>query len=255
MTQDRLFAGLERAHGPRPWGRVLDAGTGAHSLRWLLGREPDQVLGVTASEGMASQLRQELGAALRPVDRLLVGNWTDPTLLHGERFDVVLADYLLGAVDGFAPYFQDQLFERLRPLVAGRLYAVGLEPLPDAAESEGGRLILELQRLRDACILLAGHRCYREFPLSWVLRHIERAGLVVEDAWSLPVVYRERYLQGQLGVCERKLPLLRDRGLAEALAHTIADLRARGVAWLAAHPEGIPLGSDWVVVARAPDQV
>ena len=57
-------------------------------------------------------------------------------------FDTVLADYLLGAVEGFAPYWQGQLFGRLRPLVAKRLYVIGLQPYihgrPDTA---AGRIV------------------------------------------------------------------------------------------------------------------
>src|SRR5690606_8319512 len=83
---------------------------------------------VTASPRMMDSMRREVGERLRPQDRLLVGNWMDPQLLAGEVYDTVLADYLLGAVEGFAPYWQDRLFARLRPLVGGRLHLVGLEP-------------------------------------------------------------------------------------------------------------------------------
>ncbi|MBK7760445.1 MAG: class I SAM-dependent methyltransferase, partial [Deltaproteobacteria bacterium] len=210
-TTDRLFASVERLQGTTPWGRVLDAGTGEHSLRWLSERPTEALAAVTASEAMARGLREKV--PLRPQDRLIIGNWTDPTLLAGETFDTVLADYLLGAVDGFAPYFQDQLFPRLRPLVRHRLYTIGLAPYPDVAEDEGGALILELARLRDACILLAKHRCYREYPLDWTCRHLERAGFTVEDAWSTPIVYRERFITGQLRVCESKLGYLSDKAL------------------------------------------
>ena len=101
----------------------------------------------------------------------------------GQVFDVVLADYLLGSIDGFAPYFQvsthnniqrvkekkereakrrrnkieetrenkrrerknhtliffkDKLFERLKPHTKKDLYFVGMEPLPDTADSSQG---------------------------------------------------------------------------------------------------------------------
>ncbi len=39
-------------------------------------------------------------------DQIIVGNWKDPSFLKGQVYDVVLADYLLGSIDGFAPYFQ-----------------------------------------------------------------------------------------------------------------------------------------------------
>ena len=46
----------------------------------------------------------------------MLGNWVDPNLLKGAQYDTVLADYLLGAIEGFAPYYQPYLFKRLRPL-------------------------------------------------------------------------------------------------------------------------------------------
>ena len=57
MTTDRLFTSVERLQGTTPWGRVLDAGTGEHSLRWLSERPTEALAAVTASEGMARGLR------------------------------------------------------------------------------------------------------------------------------------------------------------------------------------------------------
>ena len=50
--------------------------------------------------------------------------------------------------------------------IKDKMYIIGLEPYPDVTDSKGGQLILELSRLRDACILLAKHRPYREYPLN-----------------------------------------------------------------------------------------
>lgn len=187
-------------------------------------------------------------SALRPQDRLVVGNWTDEALLAGERFEVVLADYLLGAVDGFAPYFQDRLFGRLRRHVGDALYVVGLEPMPDQASDPGAQIILDINRLRDACILLAGHRCYREYPMDWAVRSLESSGYRVESAERVPILFGERYVRGQLGVCERKLAHFGDRALAERMGEVVAALRARALAALARGP--IRFGADYVVSAR-----
>lgn len=246
---DLLFDTLVRLHGARPWGAVLDAGTGSHSLGWICGLPTTRWTAVTGDPARERSMKAEFADRMRPDDRVLTGNWTDPTLLVGERYDVVLADYLLGAIDGFAPYFQDRLFERLRPLCAGALYGVGLAPYPDAADTPGGRVILEIARLRDACILLAGHRCYREYPLDWVCRHLERAGFTVEEAISFPIVYRERFINGQLDVCERKLPHFADRALAAAMERTIAELRERALK-ICQVEGGIRFGEDWIFAAR-----
>ncbi|MCB9765705.1 MAG: class I SAM-dependent methyltransferase [Alphaproteobacteria bacterium] len=246
---DRLFEEIARAQGDHPWGAVLDAGAGIHSLRWLSALPTERIVGVTASSFASTQMETALSGRWRGQDQLVVGNWTDPTLLAGQRFETVLADYLLGAVDGHAPYFQDRLFPRLRPHVAGRLYVVGLEPFPDGADTEAGRIVLEIARLRDACILLAGHRCYREYPRAWVERALEAAGFTVTRSWSLPIIFRERYVNGQLDVCVNKLPLLRDRALAETLKAHIEALRSRALEVVKAR-DGLRFGADYVVVAE-----
>jgi len=35
-----------------------------------------------------------------PAKEMLIGNWQDPGFLEGRKYDTILADYLLGAVDG-----------------------------------------------------------------------------------------------------------------------------------------------------------
>ncbi len=244
-SQDLLFSGIERFHGEAPWGRVLDAGTGAHSLSWLCTLESESLTLVTGAAPRARRLE----GGLRAQDRALAGNWQDPTLLFEERFDVVLADYLLGAIEGFAPYFQGQLFKRLLPHVAGVLYLVGKEPLPDQAPTEGGQAILEIERLRDACILLAQHRCYREYPQAWVERSLEQSGFEVQAAWQQGIVYGPSYIERQLKVCSNKLRFFKDAALAETMAKHIEELRSRALV-LAEIEGGIALGSDYIVVAR-----
>lgn len=259
-VEDTLFGLIRRFHEPRPWGAVLDAGTGWHSLHWIRSLDTERWTAITGAPARERDLKRRLGpAGLRPVDRIVTGNWTDPLLLHAadvgqdEHYDVVLADYLLGAIDGFAPYFQDQLFARLRRHVApehGRLYVVGLGPYPDSADEVGGRLVLEMARLRDACILLAGHRCYREYPREWVHRSLERSGFAVVESVAVPIVYRQRFFDGQLGVCERKLPYIRDVALRAAVGSHIAELRTRVTEHLARCGGGIHFGHDYVVAAE-----
>jgi len=93
--------------------------------------------------------------------KVVIGNWDNSTsstsLCENEMFDTILADYLVGAIDGFSPYFQDLIFPRLCTHLKsnGRIYVVGLEPIPDKADGDGN-LICKVTKLRDACILLAG---------------------------------------------------------------------------------------------------
>lgn len=253
---DTLFDTITRMQGDRPWGRFLDAGTGKHSLRWVTSLQTDAWTAVTGDPARERNLLRDLGPEVRPQDRVVTGNWGDEVFLHGEVYDTVLADYLLGALDGFAPYHQDRLFKRLRRHVGKRIYVVGLQPYPDGIvpgeghDTEAGRLILEIARLRDACILLAGHRCYREYPHDWVVRSLHASGFRVQEAVAINIVYRQRFIDGQLDVARRKLALFRDKRLAAAMQDQIEELRGRASA-ACNRLDGLRFGMDYIVAADA----
>jgi hypothetical protein len=246
-----LYEKLTELQGATPWGSVLDTGTGRGSMRWLLSVQTERWTAVTGSPRMADATRTEIGERLRPQDRLIVGNWMEPDLLAGESYDTVLADYLLGALDAFAPYWQDRLFVRLRPLVGRRLYVIGLEPyVPHIPSDPAGRIINEIGRLRDACLLLSEDRPYREYPLEWVLRHLELAGLRPVDAHRFPIRYGERFINSQLDLCTHSLSRLRNRTLALTLHAHAAELRERALA-LAAREGGLQHGHDYIILAES----
>lgn len=101
---DGLFSWIEEreAAQPQPWGRVLDAGTGRHSLSWLLGLAARssgavaEVAAVTGERSLADTLANEFAghAAGIPL-RVHAGNWADDAFLREEEatgpFDVVIA--------------------------------------------------------------------------------------------------------------------------------------------------------------------
>ena len=104
-----LYRHIENLHAERPWGHVLDAGTGDNSLRWLSSLDTQSWTAVTGSMGEANRTQANIAHAQRPQDKLVLGNWADRQFMQGEIFDTVLADYLLGAIEGFSPYFQPYL--------------------------------------------------------------------------------------------------------------------------------------------------
>lgn len=249
---DLLFDHIAKVHGDRSWASVLDAGTGRHSLKWVRSLPTERWVAVTADPDMARSVESDATGegALREGDRVVLGDWTDATLLAGERFDVVLADYLLGAVDGFAPYFQHRLFERLARHVAGRLYVVGLEPLPDKPVNEAERVVTDVARMRDALLLLCRERPYREFPLEWVRHHVERAGLRVVSEQRFRNVLGHGWVDRQLDMCARRVARLPDVSLREPMAASVEALRARAHAACDAH-NGLRCGWDHVLAAEA----
>ena len=226
-----LFSFIEELQGSTAFGRVLDAGTGPRSLGWLRTLETEAITAVTGDPLMKRQVERIVGDWQRPQDRLVVGNWIDPALLDGEWFDTVLADYLLGSIEGFAPYFQDRLFARLRALTAGRLYLTGVEPyVAERPRGEAGALVWSIGRYRDACLMLLGKTPYREFPLAWVLTQLKQSGFEVAAARKFPARYSAKFVNGQIDLPRPGLERMADRALGEALIARGEALRAKALA-------------------------
>lgn len=243
-----IFDQIAALHGEENWGNVLDAGTGINSLRWLRTLPAESLTAVTGAEMMVRRIGEALGPSPAN-ERILAGNWADPAFLRNETFDVVLADYLIGAIDGFAPYFQDAMIERLRAACAGRLYLVGLEPyVLDKPSDPEADIVFRIGRLRDTFLLLSGQKTYREFPLAWVTRHLERAGFRTIDIRKFPIRYRARFVNAQLDMCANRLHLVPE-DLRSALAAHVENLREQALR-LETKNEGLRLGFDYVIAAE-----
>ena len=276
------------------FGRFLDAGTGSHSLRWMasiIHREAlladtnngassspkvsmESFTAITADEGMRRRVFNEAKAlSIEDKGDVIIGNWKEGVgrdgtiefgssdasdgsklLLEGQQFDVILADYLVGAIDGFSPYFQDLIFNRLVPHLApgGRLYVIGLQPIPDNVDSPAN-IMCKIRRVRDACILLANHRCYREYPLDWIERHLKKAGLNVVKSRTYPIRYDHSTMVRQINVGRSKLKLFPSEGMANEMRKVLDDLEKESLEVTRRQSDGrVTLGYDYVVVAERP---
>lgn len=192
-TEDPAFKWLSQVLTPRLSTdgsiKVLDAGTGPDSLLWMASLPVASITAVTACDGMCATVEAETLAFINTQkDKVLVGNWQDPSFLRGEAFDFVLADYLLGAVDHFAPDFQDGVLRRVGELVkpGGYLAIIGREPFDPvgaAAIDPAAKILVDIQALKDAATLLTRHRSYREMPQRWVEAQLSLLGfqLVVQQ--------------------------------------------------------------------------
>jgi hypothetical protein len=283
---------MEDPNNKGSFGRFLDAGTGSHSLRWMasiLHREHllanthgasspkvsmDSFTAITADENMRRRVYDE-AKELSIADKgdVIIGNWKEGVgkdghiefgnssddeskklLLEGQQFDTILADYLVGAIDGFSPYFQDLIFNRLVPHLAegGRLYVIGLQPLPDSVDGPAN-VMCKIRRVRDACILLANHRCYREYPIDWIERHLERAGLNVIQTRTYPIRYDHATMVRQINVGRSKLKLFPSKGMAAEMGKVLDDLEKESLEVTSKQESGrVTLGFDYVVVAERP---
>ena len=283
-SDDALFGSIEKSQqeSGKPFGEFLDSGTGSHSLRWiasLVGKDSADDLSisrycaVTADETMRRNVQNEAEAlGIEDKGEVVIGNWAEgfdleeddkrSTIIKGEgrhlckneKYDTILCDYLIGAVDGFSPYYQDRIFPRLvthlRP--GGRVYVVGLNPIPDKVDGPA-HVFCKITKLRDACILLAGHRCYREYPPDWIERHLKLAGLEVVSQKRFPIMYSFNTMLRQLNVARSKLSLFPSKGLADEMRKSIDDLEAEAKQAIDKSPTGrIRLGFDYVITAELP---
>ena len=282
-SNDALFGSIEERQGTRPFGRVLDAGTGVHSLRWLATLRSERhgmthCTAVTADVGMQTSCQREVDAmGMMDHFHIIRGNWfpnpldPDETFLPdldvdgGQLFDTILADYLVGAMDGFSPYAQDLMIPKLCRYLkpGGRLYLVGLQPLPDSVPGDpDATLICRVRQVRDACILLAGHRCYREYPLSWIQRKVDAATnvgsgdshrLVLLHSSQFPILYTTATVGKQINVGRSKIPIIRRTNpiLADGLGIELQNLEQKVRTACNKRPNGkIELGFDYVVTAE-----
>jgi len=245
-----LFRHIQRLHGERPWGTLLDAGTGVQSIRWVADLPTERWTAVSASPSHAAQVRNAIQQAQRPNDRIVHGNWVDANLLKGEIYDTVIADYLLGAIEGFAPYFQPYLFKRLHPLTRNMLYLKGLEPYVPTPrpETTAGRVVWEIGRYRDACVLLSGDVPYREYPAQWVVDHLHSAGFAVQNVKHFTIRHKEKFVNAQIDLCTPGLEKLTDRGLAQALKERGEALRAEALEVIKTDG-ALNFGSNYVIAA------
>lgn len=251
---DVLFGCIESQQGDTPFGDFLDAGTGTHSLRWIatLGNEKGMSSFTAVTADVTMKLNVEREAQKLGVlegNHIVMGNWFGELDLPKTQYDTILADYLVGAMDGFSPYRQDEMIPKLAKLLkpGGRLYIVGLEPIPDAAEGPRN-VICKVRQVRDACILLAGHRCYREYPVEWIEKQITRTpGLQLGKTDRFPILYRYNTILRQINVGRSKFASFPTPALESAMKQVLDDLDNQAEQATINGP--IKFGFDYVVAA------
>jgi hypothetical protein len=263
---DALFGAIEKQQGDKPFGAFLDAGTGLHSLRWIATLTPERshpypitkYTAITADETMRRNVQDEANAlGIGNKGDVIIGNWFAPHMpldLGQEQYDTILADYLIGAMDGFSPYQQDCMLPKLAALLkpGGRLYVVGLEPIPDSADADAD-VICKVRRIRDACILLAGHRCYREYPVEWVHRQFNTTtpGMKLLRTSKFPILYRHATIVKQINVARSKFRFFPNPEVADAMRKVLDDLEVESLEATQRAPNGrLQLGFDYVVSAE-----
>lgn len=98
-----------------------------------------------------------------------------------------------------------------------------MNPIPDHAPPPAD-IVGEVRRARDACILLAGHRPYREFPLTWTKRHLEKAGMRIVKSKNFTILHSEDSIRRQIRVAQSKLALMPSIALRAGMEQYLSEL-------------------------------
>ena len=262
LHRDRLLGSIREGGQGRGGASSDDASSSSSSSSSVVvDSSPRVTMGsytaVTADEAMRRRVYDEaVELGVGGMGDVVIGNWVDETLLGGRTYDTILADYLVGAIDGFSPHFQDRVFPRLARHLApgGRMYVIGLQPVPDRVVGGGdGDVFCRITKVRDACILLAGQRCYREYPMDWIIRHLESSGLDVVDTRTYPIRYDHGTMVRQINVGRSKLKSFQTKGMAREMGHVLDGLEKESLEVTRRSKDGrITLGFDYVVVAEKP---
>ncbi len=247
----RLLRYIQQLQGEHSWGTFLDAGTGVQSLRWVVDLRTERWTAVSASPTHAQRVQKAIKESQRPDDKIVLGNWVDTDLLKGEQYDTVMADYLLGAVEGFAPFYQPYLFKRLRPLTRKMLYVKGLEPyVPTMRPHDAaGRILWEIGRFRDACVLHGNDLPYREYPAGWVIDNLRMNGFEVLNMKHFDIRHKKLFVNAQIDGCVPILEKLADRNLAESLKARGEALRAEALEFIESKG-ALRSGRNYVIAAK-----
>jgi len=130
----------------------------------------------------------------------------------------------------------------------GKLYIVGLEPIPDHVDGDGN-IICKVRQIRDACILLAGHRCYREYPAEWIQRQITNIPeLTLLNTTTFPILYSHKTIVNQINVARSKLEYFLSPQLAEEMKSVLDDLEGQSLE-ATSNGKRLKLGHDYAVTA------
>eukprot|EP00457_Paulinella_chromatophora_P012467 gb/GEZN01012677.1/.p1 GENE.gb/GEZN01012677.1/~~gb/GEZN01012677.1/.p1 ORF type:complete len:240 (-),score=22.41 gb/GEZN01012677.1/:120-839(-) len=203
-------------------------------------------------------------SSLELKENLVVGQWSDPSLLREETFDTILADYLIGSVDGFEPFTQHELVCRLKELMSSTsvLHLIGNEPFPVIYERLPGshwqtlleepidlslaKLVVDTAAFRDSAQILAGYRPYREHPLSWHISALKRCGFSVVNVTAFPTLYGELWLrnQAELGISYAR------RIKSEHVRNSLVDFGTSLQANSSQLRRGVCVGMDFLITAK-----
>lgn len=149
--------------------------------------------------------------------------------LKGLQYDVIVADYLLGAVERYWPHGADGMMNRLLNATkpGGYLLITSLEPYENILDRKNNKdkLVLNVESIGEAAAYIAGESTYREVPLSWILRQIDRfPEYQIVTTKEFPMTLTSRSLLNQISYARATLKKIEDTILQTAFLKRVAAL-------------------------------
>lgn len=116
-------------------------------------------------------------------------------------------------------------------------------------QDPAGRILWEIGRFRDACVLHGNDLPYREYPAGWVVDNLRMNGFEVLSVKHFDIRYKKLFVNAQIDVCAPILEKLADRALAKALRARGEALRAEALEVIKS--EGtLRSGRNYVIAAK-----
>ena len=239
---------LDHQQEKSSWGDVLDAGAGFNSMCWLMRQDYDSITEVTATTKgrYGSKGLREAVSEYSDRVRIVLGNWQNNNFFPSEKkFDVVVADYLLGATELHWAYGADTMMDHLLHFVkpGGYLLIVGLEPYETILDRNlpQDQLVLEIEAIGDAAALLAGESTYRELPEHWVNQQVTRTkglyNIVASKQFEMKLTVTS--MRSQIGYAKRTLKKIKNEKLQTAYLERVRELEEElKKSWTTNHQRG-----------------
>ena len=96
---------------------------------------------------------------------------------------------------------------------------IGLQLVPDNKVEGDGEVFRRITKVRDACILLAGHRCFSEYPMDWIVRHLKLSGLNVAETRTQSMLCNHSTIMRQINAGCSKLKFFQMKGMTREMGH------------------------------------
>ena len=96
----------------------------------------------------------------------------------------------------------------------------------------------------------SGFRCYREYPLSWTTKTLEKSNLEVLNSFTFNIKYSKKMILAQLSVGQKYLKYISSRSLMTELKRSLTKLEDEVITFFGDKTHFIESGFNYLVIAE-----